>query len=188
MLERFFQQIDETRARAARDAAGTPAPRPAPAHPLVRLLGRLVIVWVVALVVLTLLGLPVDRLTPFTPLVILPGLALQIGSYAGLVPDRILGRRATREGVLLALLFWGLAALVTWVDPAIGGIASIALLLLFGRRLNRVVLRGMYVAELARIRSGRGPSERLSREPAGLDARSTGTEIDGMHPTEKETR
>lgn len=171
MLDRLFRQIDETRARAARDADAPdrPVEPHPPAHPGVRLLGRLVMVWIAILIILAVAGAEIEAITWATPLVLLPGVAIRTGSALGLVSDQLVGRKTTREGALLGLIFWGVAALVAWVDAGLGAIASLGLLLLLGRRLNRFVLQGMYLIERERIRRGRGSSAPLAESGSALD-------------------
>jgi hypothetical protein len=190
MFDRLFRQIDETRARAARDAGlpDAPAETHPPAHPFVRFLGRLVFIWVAILIGFAIAGGGVERIGWLTPLVVLPGVAIRIGSALGLVPDRIVGRRTGREGALLGLVFWVVAALVSWVDAGLGAVASIGLVLLLLRRLNRIVLTGMYQVERQRIRRGRGASERLAESGSALDGRPGAQEIAAMTDHREENR
>jgi type I restriction-modification system DNA methylase subunit len=80
------------------------------------------------------------------------------------------------------------AALIAWVDPRLGGFASILLLALLARRLHRVALGGMYLVERERIRRGGVPSEALSGSGPALDGRSGAQEIAAMPTTEEEIR
>lgn len=190
MSERFFGQIDRARARAAADEARGVAPAPAapPSPPLSRWLGRLLIGWILLLLVLALGGEErlIATLALFTPIVALPATLLRIAGYAGLLPERLVGGRPTGEAALMSGLFWVVMALVAWVDTLLGGIASLLLLALLFRRVNAIALHGMYLAERARIRSGRGPSEPISESPARLDGRPSGTEIASRQPNREE--
>lgn len=191
MFDRFFSEIDATRARAARDA-GLPDPArvaPRPAHPLVRWLNRLPLLWIFALLLLLAFGARVEEWSWITPIVLFPAVALRLGSLAGLVPERVISPRVTREGALLGLVLWSLSALII-LGRGVGNwtvVASLLLLLLLARRIHRAVLGGMYLVERNRIRRGQGPSAAIAESAASLDGTTRGAQTINQVGREEET-
>ncbi len=191
MFDRFFSEIDATRARAARDA-GLPDPArtaPRPTHPLVRWLNRLPLLWIFVLLLLLVFGERVEEWSWITPLVLFPAVALRLGSLVGLVSERLISPRVTREGALLAVVLWLLSALII-LGRGVGNltlIASLLLLLLLARRIHRAVLGGMYLVERNRIRRGQGPSAAIAESRADLDGTTPGAETINQVGREEET-
>jgi hypothetical protein len=155
----------------------------------VRWLNRLPLLWIFALLLLLASGQPAEEWSWITPIVLFPAVALRLGSLVGLVPERLISPRVTREGALLAVALWSLSALIilgrgagTWTL-----IASLLLLLLLARRIHRAVLGGMYLVERNRIRRGQGPSAAIAESVADLDGTAPGAETINQVGREEET-